>query len=216
MSASLTPQQLLNFYKESEKLKNTLRHSWLSSGKRQESVAEHTWMMAMLAMILLPRMRKPLDGHKVLRMIIVHDLAEAVTQDMPVWQGEKDKKGKTQAEREAITNMLAQLDARSSQELLEVWEEYEIRASDEAQFVKALDTLDVITQHNVTDSNTWDDNDYLWQLSPIQNEYFEFDPFLKEIKKEIDKWSIEKVKHVGKLDKLDQAELKKRLGQDEK
>lgn len=207
---SLTPQQILSFYKIAEKLKSTLRHSWLSDQSRQESVADHSWMMGMLALILLPKMKVVLNEQKVLKMILVHDLAEAVTTDLPVWEGVENKTEKEISEKKAIREIFGTLDSETSQDLLKIWEEYEDRKSPEALFIKALDTLDVIVQHNVADLETWDNNDYLWQLSPLQNDFFDFDPFLREIKEEIDNWSIEKVKQVNKLEKLDQAELKKR------
>jgi len=78
-SSSILHQQILNFYKISEKLKSTLRHSWLSDKNRQESVAEHTWMMGLLAIILIPKMKTKLNAQKVLIMVLIHDLAEAVT-----------------------------------------------------------------------------------------------------------------------------------------
>lgn len=211
MKYTLTPQQLLNFYKVTEKLKATLRHSWLNDGKRQESVAEHTWMMTLLAIVLVPQIKRKLDLQKVLKMIVIHDLAEAITTDFPVWDGVKNKQKKMEAEELAINEIFDHLDTETKDELLALWNEYELRSSAEALFVKALDTLDVIVQHNVAPISTWNDNDYLWQLSPLQNSFFDFDAFLRKVKNEIDDWSIEKVKKVRKLKKLDQTELQKRL-----
>lgn len=207
----LSPSQLLAFYREVEKLKTTLRHSWLNDGKRQESVAEHTWMMALLALVIMPQLKQKLDQTKVLKMIIIHDLAEAVTADMPIWEGVENKAVKIAAEKKAITKILAHLDEATQQELLHLWEEYEERTSPEARFVKAIDTMDVITQHNVAPLETWEDNDYLWQLSPLQNSFFDVDEFVRKVKDEIDAWSIKKVAAADNLAKLDQEELKKRL-----
>ncbi len=207
---NLQPSQLLSFYKQAEKLKLTLRHSWLSDGVRQESVAEHTWMMALMALVLLPKMNVKLDLLKVLKMIILHDLAEAKTADMPVWEGVVNKQQKAKAEKEAIDQLLGTLDEQTKQELLEIWEEYEERTSLESKLVKVIDTLDVIVQHNVAPIETWDDNDYLWQLSPLQDSFFDFDIFFRMTKNEIDAWSIKKVKAAGGLAKLDQAEIAKR------
>ncbi|HYD35107.1 MAG TPA: HD domain-containing protein [Vitreimonas sp.] len=209
---AFNPAHLLTFYQLAEKLKTTLRHSWLNDGVRRESVAEHSWMMALLAMVLMPHLSQKLDALKVLKMIIVHDLAEAVTTDLPVWEGVVNKAQKQAAEQQAIEQLFAPLDAATRQDLVEVWEEYEARQSPEAVFVKAIDTLDVITQHNVAPIETWDDNDYLWQLSPLQDKFFDIDVVLRQVKDEIDKWSIEKVSAVNNLARLDQAELKKRLG----
>lgn len=204
------PHRILRFYSEVEKLKLTLRHSWLSDGQRQESTAEHTWMMCLLALIMLPHFKIKLDELKVLKMIVIHDLAEAVTTDLPVWEGQKDKASKHQAELEAMQHLFRNIDPETAQELLAVWEEYERRESSEAQFVKIIDTFDVVTQHNAAPLSTWDDNDYLWQLNEMQDAFFNADPKLRQLKDALDEWSIAKVKEVDKLDKLDQPALKRR------
>ncbi len=214
-TTAFVPQNILTFFREAEKLKTILRHSYLSSG-RQESVAEHTWMMLLLAMTLMPKIEKPLDQVKVLKMIVIHDLAEAVTRDLPVWEGVKDREKKIELERSVMENMLASLDSKTNQEFLSLWEEYETRESFEARFVKVIDTLDVVAQHNATAISTWEDNDYLWQLSPMQDSFFDLDPLLRQIKYELDTWSIDKVNKEGNLEKLDQKELQKRLARKNK
>lgn len=206
MSASL-----LTFYRLAEKLKGTLRHSWLSQTSRQESVAEHTWMMSLLALTIFPQLKKPVDQLKVLKMIIIHDLAEAVTQDVPVWEGQQHKAAKLAAEKAAMESLLAPLDGETRNELMTLWQEYEERQSFESKLVKALDTLDVIAQHNAAATDTWDDNDYLWQLSPLQDSFFDLDITLRNIKHELDAWSIAQAKAAGNLGKLNQEELKKRF-----
>jgi putative hydrolase of HD superfamily len=159
---------------------------------------------------VLPHISQKLNQEKVLMMIIVHDLAEAVTQDMPVWDGVLDKQAKFDREKDAMKKIVALLDLQTQNKLLEIWEEYEERTTAEAKFVKVIDTLDVIVQHNVAPTETWDDNDYLWQLSPLQNKFFDFDETLQKIKVELDTWSIEKATMAGGLEKLDQEELQKR------
>lgn len=166
--------------------------------------------MCMLALAVLPQMQQSLNAQKVLSMIIIHDLAEAITADIPVWQGVADKTAKLAAEKRAITTILSTLDDELQQHLLHIWEEYETRESPEARFVKALDTLDVIAQHNAAPIESWDTNDYLWQLSPLQNDFFDIDPFLREIKDELDTWSIEKAERAHNSSLLDQNELRKR------
>lgn len=209
MVKNFDAQKLLAFFREAEKLKTILRHSFLSSG-RQESVAEHTWMMALLALALMPHTETLINETKVLKMIIIHDLAEAVTQDLPVWEGIKDRGKKIELERNVIEKMLSNLDSKTRHELLDLWEEYEARASFEARFVKAIDTLDVIAQHDAAAISSWSDNDYLWQLSPLQDSFFDLDPVLRQLKNELDDWTLEKVKKEGELDRLDQKELQKR------
>ena len=127
-ATTFKPQNILDFFREAEKLKTILRHSYLSSG-RQESVAEHTWMLLLLAMTLMSKIERPLNQVKVLRMIGIHDLAEAVTRDIPVWEGAKDRGKKIELERSAMEKMLASLDSQTQHEFMTLWEEYETRES---------------------------------------------------------------------------------------
>lgn len=75
-------QNIVDFIEYSEGLKTTYRNSWLSDGST-ESVAEHTWRMALIAMALFPHVDKNLNREEVLKMIIIHDLAEIDTGDIP-------------------------------------------------------------------------------------------------------------------------------------
>ena len=74
-------RELAQFLLLAERLKCELRHSWLSSS-RQESVAEHTWMMALMAMVVAPVLQQPVDLLKVLKMIVLHDIAEVIIGDI--------------------------------------------------------------------------------------------------------------------------------------
>jgi putative hydrolase of HD superfamily len=73
---------LLGLIIYTEGLKKELRNSWLSNGRR-ESVADHSWRMAMMAIVLIPRTKLDLNIEKVLKMAIIHDLAEIETGDIP-------------------------------------------------------------------------------------------------------------------------------------
>src|SRR5438093_11708878 len=70
-------RRILEFLGLSERLKRELRHSWLSDGRR-ESVAEHTWQMALVALLAYRHLEHPVDIGRVLKIILVHDLVEAL------------------------------------------------------------------------------------------------------------------------------------------
>lgn len=72
----MTLIQILQLLHEVEQLKKELRHSWLSDG-RQESVAEHTWRMSLMAILLQEHLTQPIDMLKVMKMITIHDINEA-------------------------------------------------------------------------------------------------------------------------------------------
>ena len=104
-------QQLMQFFKLlnlAERLKSELRHSWVSCG-RQESVAEHTWRLSMMLILLQPYLKQPVSMEKVLKMAIIHDLVEAEVGDTPVF--EIDKAG---AQQKAIKEKRAMENIRQS------------------------------------------------------------------------------------------------------
>jgi putative hydrolase of HD superfamily len=142
---------ILDFLRGAEKLKSTLRTCYASTG-RQESVAEHSWRLALLAMLL--RHEFPgLDDGKVLRMCLIHDLGEAIGGDIPAPEQARRREedpsaGKAVQERRDLLTLLEPLPPALQREITMLWDEYEAAASPEARLVKALDKLETILQHN--------------------------------------------------------------------
>lgn len=137
-----------------ENLKTEMRHSWLSNG-RQESVAEHTWMMSVAAVLMAPHLQHPVDLGHALKLIAIHDIAEAITGDIPSFEKSPRKTNKLADETEAMEKIHRMLPAASGRLLLELWREYEDGETLEAKFARALDKLEVQHQHNLADLKTW-------------------------------------------------------------
>lgn len=137
-----------------ENLKTELRHSWLSDGRR-ESVAEHTWLMSVAAVLIAPHLEHSVDLGQTLKLIALHDIAEAITGDIPSFEESLRKDTKLADEAEAIEKMRAMLPPASGELLLELWHEYENCETMEAKFARALDKLEVQHQHNLADLKTW-------------------------------------------------------------
>jgi putative hydrolase of HD superfamily len=141
----------MEFLHFAERLKHTLRTGYASDG-RQESVAEHSWRLALMAMLL--RHEFPaLDGGKVLRMCLIHDLGEAIGGDIPAPEqarrrAEDPSADKAVQERRDLLTLLDPLPPELQLEITMLWDEYEAAASPEARLVKALDKLETILQHN--------------------------------------------------------------------
>lgn len=144
---------ILNFLHESEGLKTELRHSWLSDGRR-ESVAEHTWRMALMAITLHKEVGGNIDIGHVLKMIIVHDLGEVYAGDYQVY-GKVIPENKHELEENALKKLLSTLPSYTEQEILDLWGEFENRETIEAKFAVALDKLEVLIQHNEADLSTY-------------------------------------------------------------
>lgn len=144
---------ILKFLHEVEGLKRELRHSWLSDG-RQESVAEHTWRMALMALVLHKEVDQIIDLFHVLKMIIVHDLGEVYTGDYQVY-GKDVPADKHELEAEAMAKLLKTLPTYTREEILALWDEFEHRETKEARFAVALDKLEVLIQHNEANISTY-------------------------------------------------------------
>lgn len=145
---------VVDFLTLAERLKRELRHSWLSDG-RQESVAEHTWMMSTAAVMLAPLLETPVNLGHALKLIALHDIAEAITGDIPSFEESPRKATKAEEESKAIATLAATLPAPSAALLLTLWQEYEEARTPEAKFARALDKLEVQLQHNLADLESW-------------------------------------------------------------
>jgi len=151
--------RILSFLALSERLKLELRHSWLSNG-RQESVAEHSWQMALMALLMHRHLAQAVDIEKTLKMILVHDLVEAEVGDVPFFDKGERKRLKAAREQQAIAKIRDALDPATGQEIHDLWQEYEAKATAEARFATALDHLEVQVQHNLADFATWEPVEY--------------------------------------------------------
>lgn len=154
-----TPLQILQAYHFVDRLKNELRHSWLSSG-RQESVAEHTWGMCLLACLTAPHLEFPVNIEKSLKMIVAHDLVEAIAGDVPYFEASDRQTNKAEAERMAMAELVKILPSPAAEEIERLWVEFEELETTEAKFVKALDHIEVQMQHNLADFKTWEPIEY--------------------------------------------------------
>lgn len=150
---------ILDLLKLAEGLKRELRHSWLSDGRR-ESVAEHSWQMALMAMVMHRHLEHPVDLSRTLQMIIVHDLVEAEVGDVPFFEKGERKEKKAEREAVAMEKIRDLLGGDGGMELAELWWEFEARETPEAKFAGALDNLEVQLQHNLADFSTWEEIEY--------------------------------------------------------
>ena len=135
----------LEFLREAERLKSTLRSGYTSTG-RPESTAEHTWRLCLMALVFAEEFGD-IDLLRLIKLCIVHDLGEALSGDIPaVLQTEDfDKSAQERADLEELTRALP---PAKRAEILALWEEYEAASSPEAILAKGLDKLETILQHN--------------------------------------------------------------------
>lgn len=180
-----------------EKLKFELRHSYTSSG-RQESVAEHTWRMALMAVLIEPLLKQKVDTARLLKMIIIHDLVEAEAKDVSALDVLRDptiKIQKLEREKQAIENIRRTLKDTNGQEIYDLFYEFENKETYEAKVANALDKLEVQLQHNHADFSTWEEIEY--DMCYMMDKHVLFDETLFELKACIENDAEFKMKSAG-------------------
>lgn len=150
-------RQQLSFLAELDQLKSIVRQSPLINKSRKENSAEHSWHLAMFA-IVLSEHAEGVDVLRVLKLLLVHDIVEIDAGDSPIHASTKDKKLLAQAERQAADRIFGLLPPTQGQDLLALWLEFEAAETPEARFAKALDRLQPLFLNTLTDGGTWAEN----------------------------------------------------------
>ena len=148
-------RQLLDALSVAERLKDTTRHCYTKNG-RHESVAEHSWMMTLMAFFMKDEFLD-VDMDKVIKMCIIHDLGEAFTGDIPTFEKNKDHE---KTEEVLLNSWVNSLPVNVANEMRNLYNEMEKRESKEAKVYKAIDSLEALIQHNISDLSTWIPKEY--------------------------------------------------------
>lgn len=183
----MEPARLLELLSVAEKLKCNTRHSDTSSGRR-ESVAEHSYRIALMAMLLEDEF-KDTDINKVIKMCLIHDLGEAFTGDIPTF----DKTDKdVEIEDNAFNKWVESFPEYQKLEFQSLLKEMNELKTKEAKLYKALDKTEAVIQHNEADIASWLPLEYDLQLSYGEKEV-EFSPYMKSLKELNNKITLEKI-----------------------
>lgn len=159
-----------------EKLKDAARHCYTTGGRR-ESVAEHSWRIALMAYWVSDEFPQA-DMNKVIKMCVIHDLGECFTGDIPTFL--KTKKDE-ETEEMLLYEWVRQLPQPYAGEMAALYQEMAERKTLEAQIYKALDSLEALIQHNESDLKTWAENEYSLNFT-YADDKVEFSSYLKEFR----------------------------------
>ena len=187
----MTAREYLEILHVAERLKDTPRHC-TTSKRRTESVAEHSWRVSLMAM-LLRREFPGLNIDRVTDMCLIHDLGECFTGDIPTFR-------KTDSDRDTEDSLLhtwvRSLPPELSNDLMALYNEMDRQETPEAKLYKALDKLEALIQHNEADLSTW---------LPLENDLqmtygtaeCAFDPWIKSLRDMVRDDSRRKIEEGG-------------------
>ena len=153
-------EERLEFLKAAEGLKRVVRSAKLSDGA-PESTAAHSWRLALWVLVFRDQMAG-LDVTRLLELAIVHDLGEAISGDIPAI-ADVDKAQKEAQERADLEALFSPLPVGLKQQFWSLWEEYEAAETEEAKWIKGLDKLETMQQHNQGSNDP--DFDYVFNLT---------------------------------------------------
>src|SRR5215471_8001559 len=145
----------VGFLLEADRLKTVLRQSTLTDGSRRENSAEHSWHLALMALVLAEHAPPGADLSRVMAMVVLHDLVEIDAGDLSAYAGEAAQARQRQAEEAAADRLFALLPTAQASALRALWDEFEERATAEAKFARALDRLQPMLINMVVGGGTW-------------------------------------------------------------
>jgi putative hydrolases of HD superfamily len=144
----------LEFIHELDKLKYIQRKTRLFHSTRHENDAEHSWHLAMMALVLAEHADIQVDLLKVLKMVLIHDVVEIDAGDTFLFDASKNHQN-TDEEILAARRIFGMLPADQAEEMVAIWQEFEEGTTQEARFAKTLDRLEPVLQNISNNGGTW-------------------------------------------------------------
>lgn len=183
----MEPRELLDAINVAVKLKDTTRHCYTAGG-RHESVAEHSWMLTLIAFFLREEFPEA-DMDRVMRMCSIHDLGECFTGDIPVFRKSEADEAR---EEKLLFEWVDSLPEQTSAEMKALYQEMEERKTLEAKIYKAIDSLEAVIQHNLSDISTWEPHEYELQLTYAWDRV-QFSDYMVRLREEIRRDTVRKI-----------------------
>ncbi|WP_316821554.1 HD domain-containing protein [Pedobacter gandavensis] len=146
------------FIHEIDKLKYIQRKTRLFNSMRHENDAEHSWHLAMMALVLSEHANEKVDILKVVKMLLIHDIVEIDSGDVFLYDQNANHDNRVE-EQEAAKRIFGLLPDQQAEEFISLWEEFEAGISAESKFAKSIDRLEPVLQNVSNEGGTWSEFD---------------------------------------------------------
>ena len=146
------------FLNEADKLKTVLRGTTLNDGSRKENSGEHSWHIALYALVLAEHANRPVNIDRVIRMLLIQDLVEIDAGDNPI-HGNHDPVAMARIEKAAADRLFGLLPADQGVALRALWEEFEAAETDDAIFAKSINRVQPVLSNLESGGRSWIDFD---------------------------------------------------------
>lgn len=146
----------IEFIKEIDKIKYIQRRTKLFNSDRHENDAEHSWHLAMMAIVLSDYSDEKIDLLKVLKMVLIHDIVEIDAGDTFIYDQNKSHDN-TEEELKSAKRIFGILPENQAKEFIEIWTEFEDGKTSEAKFARSMDRLEPLLQNTSNQGGTWEE-----------------------------------------------------------
>lgn len=148
--------QQLSFLIEADKLKSVLRGTTLHDSSRRENSGEHSWHIALYALIMAEHAHAPVNTNRVIKMLLIHDLVEIDAGDVPIHSNAaRDTAAQEAAEQAAADRLFGLLPADQAKSFRSLWEEFEASETDDAIFAKSIDRVQPVISNLEAGGESW-------------------------------------------------------------
>ena len=147
-------EQQIRFIIEADKVKSVFRQTYLADGSRKENDAEHSWHLALSAILLKEHMDAPVDLMKVIVMVLIHDLVEIDAGDTYAYDSE-GAKSKRERELKAAERIFGILPKDQGTYFRSLWDEFEEYSTEDAKFAHLLDNFQPLLLNDASDGKSW-------------------------------------------------------------
>jgi putative hydrolases of HD superfamily len=149
-------EEQIAFLIEIDQLKSVLRQTPIADGSRRENTAEHSWHLAMFALVLAEHAPEPVDVSRVITMLLIHDLVEIDAGDTFIYAATDPGIAAAQEQAEqAAADRISLLPIDQSARLRALWEEFEAKESADSRFAKTIDRLQPMLLNQVSGGGSW-------------------------------------------------------------